>query len=98
LPGDGFTYRPATPPVVRQRRRTDRLPGKAPPVPPRGRQRFLPLYLPDPLRWPVDIVMILLGIYLLYEAIQLAIKSSRPTDVRPSDRSQVSTDEELESV
>jgi hypothetical protein len=39
---------------------------------------FLPLYLPDPLRWPAAVLMVLLGGYLLYQAIRLTIKSSRP--------------------
>jgi hypothetical protein len=39
---------------------------------------FLPLYLPGPLRWPAAVVMVLLGIFLLYQAIRLTIKSSRP--------------------
>jgi ABC-2 type transport system permease protein len=39
---------------------------------------FLALYFPDPLRWPVAILMVLLGSLLLYHAIRLTIKSSRP--------------------
>ncbi|MGW4467674.1 hypothetical protein [Micromonospora sp. NPDC004704] len=45
---------------------------------------FLALHLPDPLRWPVAILMVLLGILLLYQAIRLTIKSSRPAPVRQS--------------
>jgi hypothetical protein len=41
-------------------------------------QWFLALYFPDPLRWPVAIMMVLLGTFLLYQAIRLTIKSTRP--------------------
>jgi len=59
---------------------------------------FLALYFPDPLRWPVAILMVLLGILLFYQAIRLTIKSSRPAPARPSDRPPVRTDQELNSV
>jgi ABC-2 type transport system permease protein len=59
---------------------------------------FLALYFPDPLRWPVAILMVLLGILLLYQAIRLTIKSSRPAPIHPSDRPAVRTDQELDSV
>jgi hypothetical protein len=39
---------------------------------------FLALYCPDPLRWPVAILLVLVGIFLLYQAIRLTIKSTRP--------------------
>ncbi|WP_144127899.1 hypothetical protein [Catellatospora sichuanensis] len=38
---------------------------------------FLALYMPDPLRWPVAILMVLLGCFLLHQAIRLTVKSSR---------------------
>jgi hypothetical protein len=59
---------------------------------------FLALYFPDPLRWPVAILMVLLGIYLLYQAIRLTVKSSRPAQVQSSDRPPVRTDQEFESA
>ena len=58
---------------------------------------FLAMYLPDPLRWPMAILMVLLGIYLLYQAIRLTSKS-RPSAVSPTDRPAVRTDQESESV
>jgi ABC-2 type transport system permease protein len=39
---------------------------------------FLPLYLPDQLRWAGAVTLSLLGVYLLYQAIRLTIKSTRP--------------------
>ncbi|MEH1125608.1 hypothetical protein [Micromonospora sp. CPCC 206061] len=35
---------------------------------------FLALYFPDPLRWPIAILMVMLGILLLFQAIQLTTK------------------------
>jgi hypothetical protein len=52
---------------------------------------FLALYLPNPLHWPAAILMVLLGILLLYQAIRLTIKNSRPAPVGPSDRPPVPT-------
>jgi ABC-2 type transport system permease protein len=59
---------------------------------------FLALYFPDPLRWPVAILMVLLGIYLLHHAIRLTIKSSRPPAAHPGDRPSTPADQELESA
>lgn len=59
---------------------------------------FLALYFPDPLRRPVAILMVLLGIYLLYQAIRLTTKSSRPAPAHPDGRPSVPADLELESV
>ena len=39
---------------------------------------FLALHAPDPLRWPVAVLMILLGAVLLRTAIQLTVKGSKP--------------------
>lgn len=38
---------------------------------------FLALYMPDPLRWPVAVLMVLLGCFLLYQAIRLTVKSGK---------------------
>jgi len=59
---------------------------------------FLAMYFPDPLRWPVAILMVLFGLYLLYQAIRLTSKTSRPPAASPSDRPAVRTDQESESV
>jgi hypothetical protein len=59
---------------------------------------FLALYFPEPLRWPVAILTVLLGIFLFHQAIRLTIKSSRPAPVHPSDRPSVRADHELESA
>jgi ABC-2 type transport system permease protein len=45
---------------------------------------FLALYVPDPLRWPVAVLMVLLGTYLLYQAIRLTIAGSRPAPTLPA--------------
>ncbi|MEV7229834.1 hypothetical protein AB0M79_22835 [Polymorphospora sp. NPDC051019] len=59
---------------------------------------FLALYFPDPLRWPVAVLMVLLGIFLVHRAIRLTLKSGRPAPVRPGDRSSGRVDQEFESV
>ncbi|MCA2214921.1 hypothetical protein [Jidongwangia harbinensis] len=52
---------------------------------------FLPLHLPDPWRWPGAVVLSLLGIFLVYEATRLTVKSTRPAP-HPGDRSAADTD------
>ncbi|MBV1855159.1 hypothetical protein [Catellatospora tritici] len=57
---------------------------------------FLALYFPDPLRWPVAVLMVLLGIHLLRRAIRLTGKSIRRAPGRSSELPSIRADQEFE--